>query len=172
MRLELDLANRCTRLFARLALPLAGAITMAGADLQLTLTPRDAGGNRDATFALHAPGEVVSGIRFDVTYDPGVVTIVSLKPADALAAQEKTLEKSEAKPGLLRVGIIGMNAYPMLNGAVMTIRFTSSNDADPFRVVNAAATSPEGRAVELIPTDGSAQAGKAPRRETSKQKKK
>jgi hypothetical protein len=157
--------------FVRLTLPLAGVMSMAAADLQLSINPREGGESRSGALMLYAPGEVVSGIQFDIAYDPGAVSIKSVQPADTLGGQEKVLTQSEPQPGILRIIIIGMNTYPMLNGAIAAIEFTSSSDASAIRVVHAIATNPQGGTVELNPTDASAQSRSTPVHKNFKPKK-
>jgi hypothetical protein len=107
----------------------------------------------DLTVDLYAPGQSISSLQYDVVYNAGQLTLRSVQSADAVDTQGKRLWTSEPENGILRIVITGMNAFPILNGRVVTLTFvaaeTSASQA-PVRMSNIKAANPEGSEVHLV----------------------
>jgi hypothetical protein len=119
------------------------------AELKMSLKALETGSGYETTVRFYAPGTVVSGMQLEFEYDPAVTGIQSVQPAEPLAAQDKQLWTSEPEPGVLRVLVIGINQYPLLNNAIVRITFTAENGAGAIRLRAATATSPDGDAIGL-----------------------
>lgn len=119
------------------------------AELKMSLKSLETGSGYETTLRFYAPGTVVSGMQLEFEYDPAVTRIQSVQPAEPLRAQDKQLWTSEPERGVLRVLVLGMNQYPLLNNAIVRITFTAENGAGAIRLRAATATSPKGEAVNL-----------------------
>jgi hypothetical protein len=102
---------------------------------------------------LYTPGETTSGVQFDFVYNPELLKIVSVQPADSLDGQSKGLSTSEPNKGVLRLVVIGMNAFPILNGRLVNVTFqlaAGANDTASVQLLNMKAVSPNGDEVRVV----------------------
>jgi hypothetical protein len=107
----------------------------------------------DMSIDLHAPGQSISGLQCDLVYNPALLAVRSVQATDAVAAQTKQLSTAEPEKGVLRIVIIGMNAFPILNGRLVTVTFVaaaSDTGGAPVRLSNMKAATPEGTEVRLV----------------------
>ena len=138
-------------MFARLipvwlciALPLACATLTVGS------------GATEVPIILTLEGTSVSGVSFDVEYDPAALSLRAAAGAAASAAG-KTLDAHELSAGTLRVIIFGVNRNEIADGVVAALTVTAKTSAAgtfPLKLSNAAATDKTGTEVPLALLDG------------------
>jgi hypothetical protein len=116
----------------------------------------------DMSIDLHAPGQIISSLQCDLVYNPALLAVRSIQVADAVAAQNKQLWTAEPEKGVLRIVIIGMNAFPILNGSLVTVTFVAAagdTGGAPVRLSNMKAATPEGAEVRLVWSEPSSLSG-------------
>jgi hypothetical protein len=107
----------------------------------------------EVSLSLYSPGQAVSSLQFDMSYDANLLTVISVQAADGVATQSKQLLTSRPETGVVRIVIVGMNKYPLLNARLVTVAFGAADknaDATGIRVTKMKAAGPEGDEVPLV----------------------
>ena len=86
------------------------------------------------SFAVHLspePGQSVSSLQFDVSYDAEQLDLADVTLGVSAQDAEKQLDFSVTAPGNIRVVVYGMNQNVMEEGAVAHLVFEPTDSLDP-----------------------------------------
>lgn len=127
------------------------------AELNVSVARRDDGVTYDALFNIDAPQKVLSGLQINIGCDPDQASIQAIEASEAVLRQDKELAISQPERGIVRVLLVGANAFPLLNGDVLKVTFTIQDPAvaagGVLQLRSVTAVSPEGDVVTLRTTD-------------------
>lgn len=135
----------------------AFCVIVEAAELNVTISRRDDGITYDALFDIDAPQKILSGLQIDIGCNPDQTLIQSIQASDAVIRQDKQLSSSQPERGVVRVLVVGANAFPILNGDVLKVTFVMQGPqvetVGVLQIRSISAVSPEGDVVDLRTTD-------------------
>ena len=103
-------------------------------------------------------GASISGVQFDVVYDPTSVTVSGAAAGPVATAAGKTVSQFSPAAGTLRVLIVGFGQQTIASGDVATIQASVASGSAPgsytISLANVSATDPNGIAVPLTGSGG------------------
>ncbi len=129
---------------------LASWVAMAAV---VSMHPPSGGGELRIPVMLYGdPDEYVSGLQFDLAYDPTQFELVGIAAGDAATGAGKEVILSETTPGQGRVLITGFNNNGMSDGQVATLTLRPLNGSAPQHDISLGqvlASDPDGNSVPI-----------------------
>jgi hypothetical protein len=120
-----------------MALLVGAAVPAADAAAgQLTLTSSLANVTGGGAFTLTVslakqPGETLTAVSMDLAFEAGTVAATSCAAGTAAASAGKSLVQRVVRPGLLRVGVWGLNNNAIPDGVLFTCQMRATTFARP-----------------------------------------
>ena len=131
-------------------LGVAAAYSLQAATLSAPSQNANPGDTVSLSIMYSSAGQVVSGVQFDLTWDPTLD--IHVAPGAQVGLAGKVLYAAVLHPRGLRCLIVGMNTT-LSDGELVRLFITVSNGAAPgvgqFSLVNSSAASPDGASVLL-----------------------
>jgi hypothetical protein len=103
---------------------------------------------------LEVKGQTISALSCDITYDPGLLTKPKAVIGDSARKAGKDVIFNEVRPGLLRVGIVGMNQKLIPDGLVAHVTFDVVKEGKISLTHRPTASDPGGKSVPVVFKDG------------------
>ncbi len=129
---------------------LASWVAMAAV---VSMHPPSGAGELQIPVMLHGdPDEYVSGLQFDLAYDPTQFELVGITAGDAATGAGKEVILSEVTPGQGRVLITGFNNNGMTDGQVATLTLRPLNGSAPQHDISLGqvlASDPDGNSIPI-----------------------
>lgn len=148
-------ALRIPALRRRFLAVLAGSLLVSWVTMAavVSMHPPSGGGELRIPVMLYGdPDEYVSGLQFDLAYDPTQFELVGITAGDAATGAGKEVILSETTPGQGRVLITGFNNNGMSDGQVATLTLRPLNGSAPQHDISLGqvlASDPDGNSVPI-----------------------
>lgn len=151
VRQSLRISRRRRRVPAILMGSLLGSC--AGMAAVVSMHPPSGGGELRIPVLLYGDGdEYVSGLQFDLNYDPTQFELVSVSAGTVATDAGKEVIFSETTPGQGRILVTGFNNLGMADGQVATITLRPLTDSSPqhdISLEDPLASDPDGNSIPL-----------------------
>lgn len=112
----------------------------------------------DASFTipiiLEATGKAISCLSNDIVYDPNLLANPRVTISDSAKEAGKEVVFNEVRPGLLRVGVIGLNQNVIPDGVTANVTFDVLREGEIFLINQPTASDPHGNKIPVIFRDG------------------
>ena len=130
---------------------------------QLIMADRQASaGSRSVPIPIELsadPGEEITAIQFDISYDSSKIDIVSITSGAAAQSAGKTINTSNVFAGSVRIVIFGINANISPGGLIANVRFDIDENLTPqvlpFCLTQKVASDAQGDEITLSAVNGS-----------------
>lgn len=133
---------RCSALLLALALPIHAATITSGQP-----TPLAEGKSEVHVVFEPGPGESVSGLQFEITFDPAHTSIDEIQPGPTSTAGGKMVSFNKVANGRCRVIIAGFNQNVLEKGTLAILRLSHPAAGPNFALLNPVLSDPKGQAV-------------------------
>jgi hypothetical protein len=103
---------------------------------------------------LEATGQAISAISNDIVYDPNLLANPTVNISDSAKHAGKEVVFNEVRPGLLRVGVVGLNQNLIPDGVTANVTFDVLKGGQISFTNQPTASDPHGNKVLMIFKDG------------------
>lgn len=141
------------------AIGIAGEIQPSGVADQGTGS-KSIGASFTTPIVLDAGGQTISALSNDIIYDPNLLANPRVTISDSAKQAGKEVVFNEVRPGLLRVGVVGLNQNLIPDGITAQVTFDVLKEGQISFTNQPTASGPHGNKVLMIFKDGKITIGK------------
>ena len=109
---------------------------------------------------LDAKGQAISAVSSDITYDPNLLANPRVTISGSAKQVGKEVVFNEVRPGLLRVGVVGLNQNLIPDGVTANVTFDVLKEGQISFSNQPTASDPHGNMVSVTFRDGKITAGR------------
>lgn len=125
------------------------ALTLHAATITTGQPATTAPGHADLPILFQpGPGQVVSGLQFEITFDPALLTIEDIAPGPSATTAGKMVSFNRLTKGRCRVIVAGFNQNTLPQGPLATLRIKYKGPSLNINLENPILSDPKGQAIK------------------------